>query len=446
MSNVAVRVEGLGKSYRIGKAQTPERFGEYVTNLFVSPFRRMSRLLHGDASGAAELDETFWALSDISFEINHGDIVGIIGHNGAGKSTLLKILSRITEPTYGYADISGRISSLLEVGTGFHPELTGRENIFLNGSILGMKRREIERQFDAIVDFAEIGQFLDTPVKHYSSGMYVRLAFAVAAHLEPEILLIDEVLAVGDIAFQKKCLGKMDDVSKSGRTVIFVSHNMNALQRLCPKSFLLQRGRLVAEGHTDTVIAQYLAASMSAAVPNTWIDLADRPREGSGKVRFAAVLYTSHNLKTANQPYTNGPLDVALDIVSDAARVVSSIAVTLYDRYGTKLVNADTASLGEPIALTAGHTILRLRVENLHLNPGIYTLGLWLADPPSEVYDSLPTAIQLEVVELESEKIRVQGDGTVPCTFQVQHASLQWNVEAQAGRVMATLATQEYMS
>ena len=211
-----------------------------LTGTFTAPFKR---LLHGNGVGGDE-KSTIWALKNVSFEVQHGEVVGIIGRNGAGKSTLLKILARITEPTEGLVHMRGRVGSLLEVGTGFHPELTGRENIFLNGAILGMGRKEIQRKFDEIVDFAEIEQFIDTPVKHYSSGMYMRLAFAVAAHLEPEILLVDEVLAVGDAAFQKKCLGKMDEVAKDGRTVFFVSHNMDAVQRLCPQTLLLIRVEL----------------------------------------------------------------------------------------------------------------------------------------------------------------------------------------------------------
>ena len=254
MSDTVIRVDGLSKKYHIGGRQEGYRtLRETLTGALVSPFRRARRLLSGQAHGATGLKETIWALKDAAFEIKQGEVVGIIGLNGAGKTTLLKILSRITEPTEGYAEIHGRVGSLLEVGTGFHPELTGRENIYLNGAILGMKKAEIERKFDEIVDFAEIDKFIDTPVKHYSSGMYVRLAFAVAAHLEPEILLVDEVLAVGDAAFQKKCLGKMESVAQQGRTVLFVSHNMAAIQSLCTGCILLDLGEIVTHGVSSRV-------------------------------------------------------------------------------------------------------------------------------------------------------------------------------------------------
>ncbi|MCL4237366.1 MAG: ATP-binding cassette domain-containing protein [Anaerolineae bacterium] len=258
MSNVAVRVENLGKLYRIGGKQERYRtLRDTLTDAFAAPFRRASSLLRGQAYGAAGLREEIWALKDVSFEVRHGEVVGIIGRNGAGKSTLLKILSRITEPTEGYADVYGRVGSLLEVGTGFHPELTGRENVYLNGAILGMSREEIDRKFDEIVAFAEIERFIDTPVKHYSSGMGLRLGFAVAAHLEPEILVVDEVLAVGDAQFQKKCLGKMSDVAGEGRTVLFVSHNMAAVRNLCEKTALLEGGLLSFLGETSLAIHKY---------------------------------------------------------------------------------------------------------------------------------------------------------------------------------------------
>ena len=245
MSNMAISVENLGKRYRIGRS--PASNGRKpIFQKLASPFSYLASTLREPAP-----DETFWALRDVSFQVEPGEVIGIIGRNGAGKSTLLKILSRITEPTRGRAVIDGRVGSLLEVGTGFHPELTGRENIFLSGTILGMKKAEINRKFDEIVTFAGIEKFLDTQVKRYSSGMYVRLAFAVAAHLEPEVLLVDEVLAVGDAAFQKKCLGKMGDVASEGRTVLFVSHNMIAVQNLCKRVIWLDDGQKMGEGPTS---------------------------------------------------------------------------------------------------------------------------------------------------------------------------------------------------
>ena len=248
MSDVAIRVESLSKRYRLGERQRSRSLRESLTAALSAPFRRHTR----------QAQETIWALKDVSFEVRRGEVVGVIGRNGAGKSTLLKILSRITEPTSGRAEVHGRVGSLLEVGTGFHNELTGRENIYLNGAILGMKRAEIARKFDEIVAFAEVERFLDTPVKHYSSGMYLRLAFAVAAHLEPEILLVDEVLAVGDAQFQKKCLGKMGEVSKQGRTVLFVSHSLGAIDRLCPSTILLDLGTILLHGSSPAVIQEYL--------------------------------------------------------------------------------------------------------------------------------------------------------------------------------------------
>ena len=251
MSDIAIRVENLGKKYRIGTNQT-----RYQT-LRESIINGVSTSLERLKGNQPKEDNIIWALKDINFEVKHGEVLGIIGRNGAGKSTLLKILSRITKPSTGRFELNGRVGSLLEVGTGFHPELTGRENIYLSGAILGMKRKEINRKFDEIVDFAEIEKFLDTPVKHYSSGMYMRLAFSVAAHLEPEILLVDEVLAVGDAEFQKKCLGKMGEVAGQGRTVLFVSHNMGAVKQICKKTILLDNGFITNVGDNDIVIAKY---------------------------------------------------------------------------------------------------------------------------------------------------------------------------------------------
>jgi homopolymeric O-antigen transport system ATP-binding protein len=253
VSDVAIRANGVGKRYRLGTRARYRSLRDSIAGF-------LPRLVRGVRDPEPP---TFWALSDASFEVRNAEIIGLIGRNGAGKSTLLKILSRITEPTTGEITISGRVGSLLEVGTGFHPELTGRENIFLNGAILGMHRREIALKFDEIVAFSEVEQFLDTPVRHYSSGMYMRLAFAVAAHLEPEILVIDEVLAVGDAAFQKKCMGKMGDVASQGRTIIFVSHNMGAINRLCSSTIWLDKGRIVEQGPTRDIVARYLVSNSS---------------------------------------------------------------------------------------------------------------------------------------------------------------------------------------
>lgn len=284
MSTLAVRAEGLGKQYAIGRSAGPAKF-RYSTlrESLLTSLRQIGRR-------SATPPPTFWALRDVSFEVKTGEVVGIIGRNGAGKSTLLKILSRITEPTTGQAEVFGRVGSLLEVGTGFHPELTGRENVFLNGAILGMPRRDIARKFDEIVAFAEIGDFLDTAVRHYSSGMYMRLAFSVAAHLEPDVLVVDEVLAVGDVAFQQKCLGKMEQVSSEGRTVLFVSHNMAAITRLCSRALLLDQGHIVADGTSTEVVGAYLQGALGKQHSASWPDLATAPGNDRVRMRFVEML------------------------------------------------------------------------------------------------------------------------------------------------------------
>jgi lipopolysaccharide transport system ATP-binding protein len=273
MSYTVIHVEGVSKRYRIGEYQQYQALRDVLTDSLYAPFRRLSSLVRQPLSVRAEQRDTgeaIWALRDVSFDVKDGEVIGIIGRNGVGKSTLLKILSRITGPTEGYARIHGRMSALLEVGCGFHPELTGRENIYLNGAILGMRKAEINRKFEEIVAFAEVERFIDTPVKRYSSGMKMRLAFAVAAHLEPEILVVDEVLAVGDAAFQRKCLGKMDDVAKEGRTVLFVSHNLLAVQSLCGRVIWLKEGRIAKEGCPDEIISEYLQDSLSTFTERVW--------------------------------------------------------------------------------------------------------------------------------------------------------------------------------
>jgi lipopolysaccharide transport system ATP-binding protein len=275
MSTLAVRTEDLGKRYRFGSREPYKTLRDALAHTMYLPFRGLSSIIQPPLAGAVKertaKEEWIWALKDVSLNVGHGDTVGIIGHNGAGKSTMLKVLSRITKPTEGWAKVEGRIGSLLEVGTGFHPELTGRENVYLNGAILGMKRAEINRKFDEIVAFAGVEQFIDTPVKRYSSGMHMRLAFAVAAHLEPEIMLVDEILAVGDAAFQKKCLGKMGNVAKEGRTIFFVSHNLLAIQNLCSRVLWLHDGKIVEQGRPDQVISNYLKNALPTSTERTWL-------------------------------------------------------------------------------------------------------------------------------------------------------------------------------
>ena len=423
MSNIAICVENLSKKYILGEELhgKSKSFREAISSN-VRSFGQ--KVFNSSRNKQVRSNDEFWALKDISFEINQGDRVGIIGRNGAGKSTLLKVLSRITEPTQGKIKIKGRVASLLEVGTGFHPELSGRENIYLNGAILGMSKVEIKRKFDEIVDFAEIEKFLDTPVKRYSSGMYVRLAFSVAAHLEPEILIVDEVLAVGDANFQKKCLGKMQDVSKDeGRTVLFVSHNSDAIQRLCRTCLMMESGKVIDYGVTANIMAGYLSRSTFKASPKVWVDLSNvKSSSGNKKAHFVSVQYNSFNEALSFNPYPDGVLEFLLEIDSDSPRSVPSLAITLYNQSGVSLINADTLSIGHINTFEKGRNIVRLRIEELHLKPGTYIVGLWLADPLSNiVFDYIESAFEVEVVNsgVEDMGIRPQSDGSVTCGFKI---------------------------
>jgi lipopolysaccharide transport system ATP-binding protein len=375
MSDTAICVQDLSKQYHIGsKLQQHTTLRDTLASAFIAPFRRAGKLLRGQATGAAELDETIWALKDVSFEIGHGEAIGIIGRNGAGKSTLLKILSRITEPTLGFADIYGRVSSLLEVGTGFHEELTGRENIYLNGAIMGMRRAEIQRKFDEIVAFSEVEKFIDTPVKHYSSGMYLRLAFAVAAHLEPEILLIDEVLAVGDAAFQKKCLGKMGSVAKEGRTVLFVSHNMSAITQLCEEALWLENGQVKCTGPSSDVVASYLASGTTGRA--MWNSSSVGPRDTEVQFKSARLLSVDNQPTAIVDFDTPFKVEIAYDVM-DSVRDLS-IAYHLFDSHGNLVFEAmDTdepewkGRVREP-----DQYVSTCRIPGYLLKPGRYYLSL----------------------------------------------------------------------
>jgi lipopolysaccharide transport system ATP-binding protein len=419
VGHAVIRVQRLGKQYRIGQVRGPRTLREDLMDVLRAPFRG------GRPPGAAADHGTVWALRELSFEVERGEVVGIIGGNGAGKSTLLKILSRIVAPTEGWARIEGRVGSLLEAGTGFHSELTGRENVYMSGAILGMRKAEIERKFAEIVAFADIGPFLDTPVKRYSSGMQVRLAFAVAAHLEPDVLIVDEVLAVGDAEFQKKCLGRMQDVARGqGRTVLFVSHNMDAVQRLCTRAVLLERGRVIATGPTPGIVAQYLARVDTPSSAGAWIDLSSVERTGNGVARVAQARYRSETDRAGGQPYPDGPLTVGLAIETATGCTIPSLAVTLYDMQGTKLVNADTIATGRTLRLDPGTHRLTLRIPELHLNPGVYRMGFWLAGPLGVIYDFIPAGFEVEIAALQAPGLgRVPADdGVVTCRLELLDA------------------------
>jgi lipopolysaccharide transport system ATP-binding protein len=426
MSEPVIQVKGLSKRYYIGRSQ-----GRYPTlrdslsDLATAPFKRAWRLMRGQSTGAADLHEVLWALRDVSFEVQPGEVLGVIGRNGSGKSTLLKILSRITEPTEGRVRITGRVGSLLEVGTGFHPELTGRDNIYLNGAILGMKRQEIDRRFDEIVDFSEIGKFLDTPVKHYSSGMYVRLAFAVAAHMDTEILLVDEVLSVGDVAFQKKSTGRMAESTKAGRTVLFVSHNLPAVLSLCNRCVLLDQGHLVQLGPAADVVELYQQRQASGLVLDEQghVDLRNVERYGSGRARFTSARVFP--LDRSGEPnavlHTGEDLVVEANIECLSGFAEANIALVIYDAIGYRLVDVNTAIQGRLLALDPGQkATVRFWLRNLLLKPGSYLVGLWLGIAQVEVIDGITYFTKLDV-NLDPEAIKYSRTFPGPYQCQFEH-------------------------
>jgi lipopolysaccharide transport system ATP-binding protein len=376
MSNLAIRVENLGKQYRIGGPQARYKtLRETLNGVATAPLRRLRSIARGRSSGS---HDTIWALRDVSFEVRPGEVVGIIGRNGAGKSTLLKILSRITEPTEGYAELHGRVGTLLEVGTGFHPELTGRENIYLNGAILGMQRTEIDRKFDEIVAFAEVERFIDTPVKHYSSGMYLRLAFAVAAHLDPEILIVDEVLAVGDAQFQKKCLGKMEDVARQGRTVLFVSHNMQAVRQMCERLILLQQGQVSYIGAPGPAIVQYFGGGEEHS---SVIDLTGLPRRSHNT---GALLRSVQFLNARNEPaqrfLPSEQLRVQVGFAASRRLERLEIAMALVYSDGTPVFSESLSDQAEPEPLAPGAYEFEMLLDLKYLKFEPYFLTIYLLD------------------------------------------------------------------
>lgn len=417
MSTPVIRVEGIGKKYHIGlRSQSYPTLRDAIVSAATSPFHRAERWFRRQPP--QERYETFWALKDISFDVHHGEVIGIIGKNGAGKSTILKILSRITEPTEGYAEIHGRVRSLLEVGTGFHPELTGRENIFLNGAILGMRKIEIKRKFDEIVAFSEIEKFLDTPVKHYSSGMFVRLAFAVAAHLEPEILIIDEVLSVGDIGFQRKCLGKISEVSRGGRTVVFVSHNVAAIENLCNAALVLREGRVAFSGPTKDCVDYYLhrLSTTSAGQFSSIVDLSAAPRQSSKYRPYLRRLeFLDGNGSPLNRALRVGEtltLRLYFHLDEDTSRF--QLGVGFNSMRGERIFTAHTVFQPHlQQSLAAGEHAYFCEIPSLSLVPGEYKLRVAMALSAGDV-DVVEDAAQFNVIASD-----FYGTGKLPWAGQV---------------------------
>lgn len=401
MSTV-ISVENVSKLYRLGEIGTGSLAHDINRWWYKARGKEDPYLKVGQANDRTVKSESdyVYALQDISFEVKKGEVLGIIGRNGAGKSTLLKILSRVTIPTAGQIKVKGRIASLLEVGTGFHPELTGSENIYLNGAILGMRKREIKQKFDEIVDFSGCERYIETPVKRYSSGMYVRLAFAVAAHLEPEILIVDEVLAVGDAEFQKKCLGKMKDVAGHGRTVIFVSHNMAAVVSLCDTAIWLREGGLVGSGIARDMASRYMNGQESESVNNT--SLAAKSRTGTGLARFAKLTIKSCDGSGAgeDQIVTGSSVRIAVEIVASGQIKNANVAVTIYDNNSYRIIDVNTALHGKFVTMAKDEKIeVNFVLESLLLKPGRYLVELWLGKAGMEDIDFVREAGSFQVLQ-----------------------------------------------
>jgi len=394
MNDKAIQIHQLGKLYHIGQEQADsEDLSAQILDALTSPVRKMIKVARGQSLSAAGLDKTFWALKDINLEIKRGEVVGIIGPNGAGKSTLLKILSRITEPTEGYADIYGRVGSLLEVGTGFHQDLTGRENIFLNGAILGMRKAEVQAKFRDIVAFSGVEEFIDTPVKHYSTGMSVRLAFAVAAHLDTDVLLVDEVLAVGDAEFQRRCLGKMSEVARSGRTVLFVTHNLSLVLALCQRGVLVRAGRIAKDGPIEEVVTSYISEMEQL----TNAPIAERlDRTGAGRVRLVDVRATNGTTEsTALQ--TGNPVRFSFEVTAVYPGI--HIAFAIRDFLGRQITNFRSVHMSSMDVFDRElECTFICEIDELFLIPGTYRLDVSV-QIGREVQDFIEAAMVLEVFE-----------------------------------------------
>jgi lipopolysaccharide transport system ATP-binding protein len=423
MNDIAIRVEKLGKGYRIGG--TPHRY-KTLRDSIVGTFTVLVRHLH-NAQFSSHHSETIWALKDISLEIKRGEVVGIIGRNGAGKSTLLKILSRVTEPTEGRIEVYGRVGSLLEVGTGFHSELTGRDNIYLNGAILGMSRNEIKSKFDEIVTFAEVEKFIDTPIKHYSSGMYLRLAFAVAAHLEPEILLVDEVLAVGDMSFQKKCLNKMQDIGQGGRTVLFVSHNMPAITRLCPRTILLENGKILSDDVSYRVVSTYLGSGLGTRAAREWPDLDHAP--GNDIVRLRAVRVKSEDGRITDAIDIRKPVAIEMEYEVLQPNFVLIPNYHFFNEEGVYVfVSGDPDLVGRRSPKAPGRYVSTAWIPGNFLAEGGMIVGAAISTmDPAKTHFWERDAVAFQVIDsLEGDSARGNYGGHIP---GVVRPILQWFTE-----------------
>jgi lipopolysaccharide transport system ATP-binding protein len=393
--DVVIKAENISKQYRLGQVGTGTLSHDLkrwwaLTRGKEDPYLKVG--MENDRTKKATSDYA-WVLKDINFEVRQGDTLGIIGKNGAGKSTLLKLLSRVTGPTTGQIKIKGRIASLLEVGTGFNPELTGRDNIYMNGTILGMTKKEVSRKFDEIVDFSGVELYIDTPVKRYSSGMFVRLAFGVAAHLEPEILIVDEVLAVGDAEFQKKCLGKMGDVASHGRTIIFVSHNMQAVQSLCKSAMYLKSGMLVDSGPTDLVINNYLNREVKNCLVRKWDKETDAP--GNDKVRLLSAEITLHNPDNGNIIDVNTAFDISFEIYNNVENTNLNLSLVLNTTAGVCVFNVTT----QPTVLSKGVHTSVLTIPGKLLNDDVYTISLYFVKDTSAIEYVIHDLLTFEVID-----------------------------------------------
>ena len=400
MTDVAILAEGLSKRYKLGQLNAYRDLRDLMTDALYAPFRAGRRVVRGEAFRRTKpaAEGRLWALKDVSFEIKRGEVVGVVGRNGAGKTTLLKLLSRITEPTEGIATIYGRVGSLLEVGTGFHPELTGRENVFLNGAILGMRRSEIKSKFDAIAEFSGVEKFLDTPVKRYSTGMQVRLAFAVAAHLEPEILLVDEVLAVGDAAFQRKCLGKMESVATEGRTVFLVSHNMEAILSLATRAIWIEAGEVRADGYPHDVVRSYLATTRPDVGA---VSLGERKdRWGPGPIRFTSLEIRDELGHTLDVVHAGDTVEFALSYVSSQPLKNVSPMLTICDQYDNAVIQFAAQYTAEEFEMLPLEGRIVCRVPRFPLTPGTYRIDVGASVNSPTIRDSgdeVRSAAMLEV-------------------------------------------------